>query len=115
VKYMLMFTSNRDDRAETPPEEVKAMYERIGQWWGEHASAGRILGGEELQGADTAATVHNAGGDQAVVTDGPFIEAKETIGGYAIVDVASRDEALAMARTWPAGGSVEVRPVVQAH
>jgi hypothetical protein len=47
-----------------------------------------------------------------MVTDGPFIEAKEVIGGFAVVDVADLDEALEMAKAWP-GGDVEVRPVVE--
>ena len=51
-----------------------------------------------------------------IVTDGPFIEAKEIVGGFAIVEVKDLDEALAMAKTWPGGGEgriVEVRPVVE--
>jgi hypothetical protein len=47
-----------------------------------------------------------------MVVDGPFIEAKEVIGGYAIVEVADLDEALQMAKTWPGQTSVEIRPVV---
>jgi hypothetical protein len=47
-----------------------------------------------------------------VVTDGPFLEGKEQIGGYAEIDVADLDEALEMARTWPGRGTVEIRPVV---
>jgi len=46
------------------------------------------------------------------VTDGPFIEAKETVGGFALIDVANLDEAIEMAKTWPAKGSVEIRPLV---
>ena len=47
-----------------------------------------------------------------MVTDGPFIEAKEQIGGYAAIEVADLDEALRMARTWPGRGAVEIRPVM---
>jgi hypothetical protein len=47
-----------------------------------------------------------------MVTDGPFIEAKEVIGGFAVVDVANLDEALELAKSWP-GGDVEVRPIVE--
>jgi hypothetical protein len=63
--------------------------------------------------ADAATTVRHAwNGGEPVVTDGPFIEAKESIGGYASIEVADLDEALRMARTWPGRGSVEIRPVV---
>ena len=47
-----------------------------------------------------------------MVVDGPFIEAKEVIGGYAIVEVADLDEALQMAKSWPGLTSVEIRPIV---
>ncbi|HEX4862472.1 MAG TPA: YciI family protein [Acidimicrobiales bacterium] len=57
-----------------------------------------------------ATTVRHEGGDSYVV-DGPFIEAKEHIGGFAVVEVGTLDQALELARTWPAGGSVEVRRI----
>ena len=47
------------------------------------------------------------------MVDGPFIEAKEVIGGYAEVEVADLDEALEIAKTWPGQTSVEVRPIVE--
>jgi hypothetical protein len=50
-----------------------------------------------------------------VVTDGPFLEGKEQIGGYAEVQVADLDEALEMAKTWPGRGTVEIRPVVDSR
>jgi hypothetical protein len=90
------------------------MYARIGEWWGKHAEAGRIIGGEELQPASTATTVRS-NGQGRVVTDGPFMEAKETIGGYAVIEVADLDEAIEMAKTWPTGDAVEIRPVVGPH
>ena len=54
--------------------------------------------------------LYDAGDGKVTVTDGPFIESKEVIGGYAEVEVADLDEALAMAKEWP--GTVEIRPVV---
>jgi hypothetical protein len=59
----------------------------------------------------TATTVKFNGG-KPVVTDGPFSESKETVGGYGVLSVANLDEAIAIAKTWPGGGAVEVRPVV---
>ena len=46
------------------------------------------------------------------MTDGPFLEGKESIGGYTEIDVADLDEAVRMAKTWPGRGTVEIRPVV---
>jgi hypothetical protein len=94
-------------------EEREALYARIGQWWNAHEQAGRIIGGHELQPASTATTVRIAADGRATVTDGPFIEGKEMIGGYAILDVADLDEALALASSWPAPDTLEIRPIVQ--
>jgi hypothetical protein len=47
------------------------------------------------------------------VIDGPFLEGNELIGGYAEIEVADLDEALAVAKAWPGGGAVEIRPVMQ--
>ncbi len=111
MKYVLLFagTMPEEDRAANP--SLAAQYERTGKWFADYTQAGKIVGGEELKGPETATTVRFKLG-KPVVTDGPFIEAKEVIGGFALVDVADLDEALEMAKTWP-GGDVEVRPVVE--
>ena len=68
-----------------------------------------LLGGEALQPTGTATSVR-AGGE---VTDGPFAETKEALGGYYLVDAPDLDTALAVARSCPARfGGVEVRPVM---
>ena len=77
------------------------------------AKQGVLRDGYQLQPARTATTVHWERG-KPMVTDGPFMEAKETIGGYGVLDVADLDEALAIARSFPAPScKVEVRPVVE--
>lgn len=114
MKYMLMFIGSDQGSASMSAEERQSLYAAIGEWWSNHASAGRILSGEELQAASTATTVR-LDGSKPIVIDGPFMEAKERIGGFAIAEVADLDEALQMAKTWPAGGAVEVRPVVTEH
>ncbi|OLC00796.1 MAG: hypothetical protein E6I81_03350 [Chloroflexi bacterium] len=110
MKYVLLFAGNMsaEDRARDP--ELAAQYERTSKWFAEHMQSGKIVGGEELKGPETATTVRFHGGKPMLI-DGPFIEAKEIIGGFALVDVADLDEALEMAKSWP-GGNVEVRPVV---
>jgi hypothetical protein len=114
MKYVLMFTESGEGRGywETLTEAQRATaYERINQWFDEHSKAGRIVGGEELQGPASSTTVRLSNG-KAMVTDGPFAEAKEIVGGFAIVEVKDLDEALEMAKAWPGGSAVEVRPVV---
>lgn len=111
MKFMLLFVSG--DRWSTVSEEERmAMYAQIGEWWSGHSAAGRIVDGAELQGPDTATTVRVGPGGVSLM-DGPFLEAKEHIGGFAIVDVKDREEALAMARSWPPAETVEVRPLVE--
>lgn len=115
MRYMLTFFA--DDAAWMALDEAErdAAITRIGSWYAEHARAGRILAGHRLAPKATARTVRlgPAGRSGApLVTDGPFIETKEVIGSYAIVEVAGPDEALAVAQSWPAGGAVEVRLVV---
>ena len=71
-----------------------------------------LRGGSGLQPSTTATTVR--GGGEAVLTDGPFVETKEQLAGYYVVDVADLDEAIAWAKKVPAvswGAAIEVRPV----
>jgi hypothetical protein len=111
VKYMLMFISD-DSNWDPSKPEIQEAYQRVGQWFDEHTKSGKITGGEELKGTNTATTVRRQNG-KITVTDGPFIEAKESIGGYALVDVTDLDEAIAMARTWPVLSTIEIRPLVE--
>jgi hypothetical protein len=76
----------------------------------------RLVGGEELGISSTATTVRkatddaNAGAD-AVVTDGPFAEVAEQMGGYLVIEAADLDEAVELAKAAPAR-TVEVRPII---
>ncbi len=111
TRYMLLFVGDDDRLATVPEEERRRTYAAIGAWWDDLAKKGVIKSGEELGHRDGAMTVRRAGGGMRV-TDGPFIESKEHVGGYALVDVRDLDAAIALAKSWP-GGDVEVRPVVE--
>jgi hypothetical protein len=74
-----------------------------------------VIGGEQLQPVETATTVRVQHG-QTLLTDGPFVDAKEHLGGYYVVDADDLDAALEIAARIPAarmGGAVEVRPLVE--
>jgi hypothetical protein len=72
-----------------------------------------IAGGNALQTADTATSIRKDAKGSFTVTDGPFVETKEALGGYYLVEAADLDEAIAMAKTIPApGGGLEVRPIM---
>lgn len=102
--YMLMFVGEESRRdTSRPPMEA------VGKWWQENQ--GVIKGGERLDLSRTATTVRRVNG-QMKVSDGPFIEAKEHVGGYALIDVPDLDAAIALAKSWPMG-DVEVRPTVE--
>src|SRR2546422_7439631 len=112
MKYVLLFGGTMEgiDQLEGGARgEAMADYEKSGQWFEKYTKAGKVVGGEELQGPSTATTVSRKNG-KIVVTDGPFIESKEVIGGFALIEVSDLDEALAMAKEWP--GTVEIRPVI---
>ena len=110
MKVMLLFMGTADEST-ADPAAIAAAQERIGAWWGEHAAAGTITGGEQLAGPSTARKVALTPGGP-VVTDGPFAEASEVVGGFALLEVPSIDAAIALAATWPGTGPVEVRPVI---
>lgn len=75
-------------------------------------ASGVLIDARPLQSATTAAVVRVRDGS-ASITDGPFAETKEQIGGYFLIDVADRAQALRVAERWPSArlGSVEVRPI----
>lgn len=76
------------------------------------AAGDKIAGGNALQGPDTATTIRPGGDGTFTVTDGPFLETKEALGGYYVVEAEDLDGAIALAKQIPApGGALEVRPV----
>jgi hypothetical protein len=110
VKYILLLVRN-DAEWEALSDAERDM-PRIERWWMELAQQGVVLGGAQLWPARTATTIRWSGGSP-VVHDGPFIEAKESVAGYGVIEVADLDAAIAIARTWPARGhAVEIRPLV---
>jgi len=114
VLYMLTFYAVEDEWMALAEDERRAGIGEIGQWFAEHARAGKIVEGRRLgRGTKTVRLGRVRKKDLPLVTDGPFIEAKESVGSYAIVQVESEDEAIAIAKRWPTGGAVEVRPVAE--
>ncbi|HET6174576.1 MAG TPA: YciI family protein, partial [Gaiellales bacterium] len=74
-----------------------------------------VIGGERLQPVETATTVRGENG-QTLLTDGPFVDAKEHLGGFLLLEADDLDAALEVAARVPAarmGGAVEVRPLAE--
>ena len=113
MKYVLLFCGTREQQQaweEMSEEARQAQYAQVGRWFAENAA--RLGAGNQLQPPHTATTVRFQGDGEPIVRDGPLIEANEVIGGYTEITVADLDEALRLAKTWPARGTVEIRPVM---
>src|SRR5260370_17196757 len=105
MNYVLMLANtveNQNVWETLPQEQMAAAYAHVNKWFEDHSKTGQIVGGEELLGPNSATTVRFKNG-KPIVTDGPFIEAKEGIGGFAIVEGKDLDEALALPKVCPAG------------
>jgi hypothetical protein len=84
------------------------------------AGGARVLGGHELETSSTATTLRgDAGGGRLMTTDGPFLESKEAIGGFYVIEAADLDAAISLAALLPelssGHGGVEIRPIVDHH
>lgn len=116
MKYVLMFTSRPDLDAAVPEEEQQQTYAAMFAWFEKYASV-IVDNGAELTGPETATSVKTGEDGAALVVDGPFSEAKESIGGFSVIEVPDLDAAIAMVKEWPAigrpGVAVEIRPMVE--
>jgi hypothetical protein len=113
MKYMVLIASTEDGWNHLDADGQRQLYGRVAEWWNEHAAAGEIVDGHQLQPVETATTVRLGVDGNPTVTDGPFIEAKESVGGYAIIDVPDLDAAIRLVSGWPAPDILEIRPVVE--
>lgn len=113
MKYAMLIFG--DDREWTTADEQDAM-KQVYEWFERWQPTGKIAdGGVELQGRETAKTVRSGASGEPVITDGPYLELKEVIGGVVVLECDDVDEAARIAATWPriAGMSaLEVRPVM---
>jgi hypothetical protein len=111
--YLLMFVGTERDEDTRGPDEIAAAYAPVRRWWQELQDRGVGKGGRELAHSRTAMTVRRVNG-RMQVTDGPFLEAKEHVGGYAVIDARDLDDAMAIARSWPPREfTIEIRPIVE--
>ena len=113
MKYLLQ---NFPGRAREEFEQLSADERQaiIAEYLAIRQSPG-VVGGDQLQPVETATTVRVQNGE-TLLTDGPFIDAKEHLGGYYLVEADDLDAALEIAARVPAarmGGAVEVRPLVE--
>ena len=112
MKYMLLLRHAPDAGPSEGTPEFDAEMAKWGELMGELGASGALLGAQGLDTEATATTVRIRN-DEALVTDGPFAETKESFFSYIVIDVADLDAALEWAAKIPnvPYGSVEVRPV----
>ena len=111
MKYLCSIYGDESQMTGATPEQVNEMLEAYGAFGQEAGDA--IVAGEGLQPTSTATTVRVRDGER-MLTDGPFAETKEQLGGFYLLECNSLDEAIDLAAKIPGAqyGSVEVRPVM---
>ncbi len=112
MKYVMLIV-NTEAVAQLSDAELQAWGSEVMSWYEKHGGTGALAdGGHQLQGPETARTLR-AGG----VTDGPFMESKEVLGGYSVLEAATYDDAVDLAKSWPGVErglvAIELRPVVE--
>jgi hypothetical protein len=108
AKFLFVYRSRNEARGALSPDEMQQMLQKWNAWISEGLSKGWILDpGDALMGEGRVVAAK-------VVTDGPFVESKEIVGGFSIIQADSLDAAAKLAKGCPGlliGGSVEVRPL----
>ena len=109
-KYVLSIYGDESQWASFSQEDVEQSIKAYWAFQDEVEEAGAFIAGEALQPSATAKTVRNEDG-KARTTDGPFVETKEQLGGFYLLECKDQAEAVEWAKKIPAGVSVEVREV----
>ena len=113
MKYLLTIYGDQSAWSDASPEDVDAMMKEYGEFGQAVNESGAFIAGEGLQPVSTATTVRVPNGER-LVTDGPFAETKEQLGGFYLLECKDLDEAIDWAARIPGAktGCIEVRPVM---
>ncbi len=116
MAYLLLIVEPRGQRAARDEAEARAAYDAMVAFAATLQAQGILRGVESLRGDEHGVRVRAPAGNPVLV-DGPFAEAKEMVGGFFLIDVATRDEAVAIAARCPAAAwaTVEVRECAPCH
>ncbi|WP_205696615.1 YciI family protein [Conexibacter sp. SYSU D00693] len=114
-QYLLCIAGDPADAPQPGSEFEARQREKWAEVTQQLQESGAFVAGARLQGTETATTVRERAGE-VLVTDGPFVETKEVLAGYYLIDVEDLDAAIAWARRMPnvTYGSIEVRPLFPA-
>jgi hypothetical protein len=113
MKFLALIYNDESRGADATPADIAAIFQAHGEFGQAASEAGVFGGGDGLQPTSTATTVRVRDGER-MLTDGPYAETKEQLGGYYVLECKDLDEALAWAAKIPEAkyGSIEVRPVI---
>ena len=113
MHYLLLIHVDESGSTELKPEQVQIVMQEMDKFDRELSENGQNLGSIRLQ-PSTVSTVVRVRGGEVLTTDGPFVEAKEQVGGIYMIEAADQEEANSIAGRLPTTsfGSVEVRPVL---
>ena len=113
MKFLALIYNDESIYIDAKPEDVAATFEAHGVFGQAAGEAGVFAGGEGLQPTATATTIR-VRDDERMLTDGPYAETKEQLGGYYLLECKDLDEAISWAARIPgaATGSCEVRPIM---
>ena len=113
MKYLLALIGDESRYADRTPEQMREGMKEWDAFTRATTDGGAFVAGEGLQPSATATTVKIQEAGEPIVTDGPFAETKEQLGGFYLLGCEDLDEALTWAKRIPTpGGAVEVRPVM---
>ncbi|CAN5191255.1 YciI family protein [soil metagenome] len=113
MKFLVLMTETDPSAWETASEEQRAaVFAAHEAFDREVRRRGTMLAGEALAGSETATTLRAVNGQQ-IVTDGPFAETAEQIGGFYLMDVPDLDAAVDLCRLLPVGYTTEIRPTLE--
>jgi hypothetical protein len=107
--FLFVYRSEPFDPSKVSPEQMQQSMDHWTRWIGQGFAEGWLLDAGDALLAEGRIVDRNQ-----AVTDGPFVESKEVVGGYSVIKAASFDEAIKYARTCPnvlEGGSIEIRPL----
>ena len=112
MRYLLLIYGDESGYADATPDDMRAEMAAYAAFGEAITSEGIIRGGEALQPSGTATTVRVRAGE-TLLSDGPFAETHEQLGGFYMIECDSLDEAIGAAKRIPGAqyGSVEVRPI----
>jgi hypothetical protein len=113
MKYLLSFVVDEEGMGDASPEEMQESIRRWAAFDQEATDRGALIACEPLESSSTATTIHLQEDGGRIVTDGPFVESKEVLGGFCLLECENLDEAIEWTNKIPLqSGAIEIRAVM---